>query len=584
MRSSCLMGLLLLPCLMQAQEVRAALTLWAADCMTRVMRDSPAGDPQPPELHAAGNEWEAFQLVVSGTAEELRSMLVSCGSLRCEEIGGVIPAPVILREHYVEVRQPSELSAGRAGWYPDALVPQGVPFDDPPVPAEGRVNQPYWIDVHVPKGTAPGLYRGEVKAASVGGTELRMPFTVQVWGFDLPRVPSLKTSFFITWRRVAEVHGFDRNANDVEPRLGKVLDAYYDMLVEHRLSPHEVWEAYPDPQEPLSEESYERIEVGLRHHLLERGTGTVSLPLWVDWPFADPLGKDRDEALRYAARYAKICERLGCGDRLYKIFGELDEPRDSAGYEKVREWGQFFGELVLKHGVKVPLLITEKPGPEDPAWGKLDEAVDIWVPHVANVWEDLESARPPREIPRQQAAGKEVWCYTALVQAPDEWKVARGRPSQISHSHPPVWLLDYAPMNHRILAWLMPRHGITGLTYWDVSYWRKEGHNPWKDAGSYPHDNGDVYQGDGFFIYPARKETQGREGPCASLRLKWLRESAEDYDYIALLMKRGFKETALEPGLSFARGFGDWDDNPVALMAARKSLGELLHKLHRRDG
>jgi hypothetical protein len=565
-----------------AQEVRSALTLWATDGMAKVRRDAAPGAPTAPPLYAAANEWEPFQLVVSGSLDDLRNTVVTCGLLQSES-GAVIPAPVILREHYVELTSSSELAPEPKGWFPDALVPQNFEFDDPPEMTNGRRNQPYWIDFFIPPGTAPGDYVGEVCATTTDGTRLRMPVTLHVWAFELPRIPACRTSMCLTWRRVAEVHGFDPKAPRAEGKLLRILDDYYDMLVAHRLSPHEVWAAYPNADDPITEASYAEIEKGLRQHLLERGAGTISLPLWETWPFAEPLGKDRAAALDYCARYYRIVEKLGGTDRLYKLFGELDEPNSAAAYQHVHEWGSFFDELAAKHGVRVKLLLTEKPLPDDPTWGSLIGTADIWVPHVSNVWQDLESGQPTRSIPERIQAGDEVWTYTALVQTPEEWKKNRGYPEKLIGSQPPVWLTDYPSINYRILPWLMPIHGITGFTYWDTSAFPGDGFDPWKNAGTYPHPNGTTFQGDGFLIYPARADRHPKEGPCASLRLKWLREGVDDYDYLALLSARGFKKSALEIGQTFARGFGDWEPNTEKLYSARKELGELLSKLHERS-
>ncbi len=188
--------------------------------------------------------------------------------------------------------------------------------------------------------------------------------------------------------------------------------------------------------------------------------------------------------------------------RGYIIMGDLDEPNSSEGYELVRRWGDFFNEVEATHGIRMPLLITEQPTPDSWWWGSLDGFVDIWVPHFSSVWQDLESAKGKRDITRRLKAGDEVWCYAALVQMPQDWLDTHGNPKQLTESNPPVWCLDYPAMNHRILGWLMPRHGITGLTYWDTLYASK-GVDVWTDAGSFQHPSGEVYNGDGSYIYPA---------------------------------------------------------------------------------
>jgi hypothetical protein len=292
-------------------------------------------------------------------------------------------------------------------------------------------------------------------------------------------------------------------------------------------------------------------------------------------------------------------QRCGATHRAHWL-RDLDRPTDTGKAEEIdkRESGRRVAFLLAleadatdqdktpkqlagpKRKIKVPLLITEQPTPDEADWGSLVGYVDIWSAHTSAVWQDLESAKPAREIEKRLKAGQEVWAYTALVQAPEEWKEKQGRPAKIFESQPPVWLTDYPPMNYRILAWLMPLHGLTGLTYWDTSFWPDGDFDVWADAGTYPHDNDEIYNGDGQLIYPARLQRHGHEGPVASLRLKWMRESADDYDYIHLLSQRGFKNLALEAGQTFARGLGDWNDNVTALYAARQRMGDVLEKLN----
>lgn len=557
-------------------ELRPATALWATHAMDRVMRDRPPETDWEPQLRAARGEWEALQVVLSGAPEDVQGAWLTSTSLRGPD-DALIPAPVLLREHYVAVTTSSEASPLPPGDYPDALVPQTFPWQ--PVPKRERVNQPFWVDVYVPPDAHAGDYLGSVTANLVSGQKLTLEFKLHVWDFSLPRVPAMKSSIFIVWRRIAKIHGFDDQGSKADPKLQKILNAYYEMLVDNRLSAHEIWQAYPDDNQPTSEKSYAKIERALVEHLLQRQAGTIGLPLWPSWPFGDPLRTDRSAAMEYVVRYYRICEKLGCADRLYKIFGELDEPNDLKAYSQVREWGRFFHEVQAKYHVKVPLMVTEQPVPEDPAWGSLADAVDIWVPHVSEVWKDLEAPNATMEIPRRIAAGQQVWTYTALVQTPEAWKNAHGNPRHLGAGQPPVWLTDYPPMNYRILGWLMPRHQIAGFTYWDTSYWRHDDFDPWTNAGTYPHDNGEVYNGDGLLIYPARQDRHGYEGPVASIRLKWLRECADDYDYLHLLEEHGFHNLAIDGASNFARGFGDWDDNAPGLYQVRKVMGGMLEKL-----
>ncbi len=554
--------------------VAGTVSVWTTHCMDRVMRDSPPSAWKA-AISCARGEWEGLQLVVNGKPSAIKGTAVAASALQGPG-GSVIPAPVVLREHYVAIKHSSESAPLPAGDYPDALVPQTVPWQR--LPDRAAINQPFWVDVYVPPESKPGDYTGRLLISLPDGTTQTQDMVVHVWDFALPDTPTLKSSIFIVWRRIAKVHGFDVSDNEAPPQLRHILDDYYDMLVEHRLSPHEVWATYPDPVDPLSDASFQRMQDGLRQHLLQRRAGLIGLPLWPDWPVSDPLGKGREAALDYVVRYHRMCEKLGCASRLYKIFGELDEPKSKEDYDRVRAWGTFFHELREHRSVNIPLLVTEQIEPENPEWGSLAGSVDIWDAHVGDVWRDLEAPDAKQLIPSRIKAGDQVWTYPALVQTPDAWKALHGHPTTLGAGQPPVWLTDYPPMNYRILGWLCARQGITGISYWDTSYW-PEDHDVWTDNGTYPHGES-TYNGDGFLIYPAHLESHGREGPVASLRLKWLRECMDDHDYLQLLRDRGFDRTAMDLSATFARGFGDWKDDIAALMRARDGIAEALERLN----
>jgi len=62
------------------------------------------------------------------------------------------------------------------------------------------------------------------------------------------------------------------------------------------------------------------------------------------------------------------------------------------------------------------------------------------------------------------------------------------------------------------------------------------------------------------------------------MRLKWIREGVEDYEYIQMLRERGEGDFALEQVHKVARNMGDWEPDPAVLYAARRTMGERLDK------
>lgn len=543
--------------------------VWAVDSLTRVFHEQPVRPQVEPVLSAARGEWESFQLVLTGSPEVLRGARITGATLKGPG-GATVPAPVVLREQYTRVKVSSPQSSLPAGDYPDALVPQT--FTEQEMPKLETLNQPYWVDVFVPYATPAGEYHGRLDIQLARGGRNEMAFKLVVWDFDLPVVPKMKSSFWLTWRRIAEVHGFNRDASEPSAKLEAIIDDYESLLAEHRLSIDQVRGSYPDANSGHLDVS--RVESALRKHLLHRHAASVGIPIFPNWPFEDPLGRDRKEAQNYLAEWMKILNRIRCGNRGYVALGDLDEPNDAGAYERVRQWGNFMNEAEKKHGIRLPLMITEQPTPDKAEWGSLDGAPDIWVPHFSSVYEDLEHPQGKRNIAKRLSAGEEVWTYAALVQLSEKWKERHGFPKVVSEGHPPVWMIDYPPMNHRILPWIMKPHGITGLAYWDLLYF-PEDVDPWTDAGTF-RSGDETFNGDGFYIYPATRRKHGVDGPIASMRLKWLRDATDDFDYLTMAVEAGEEARTLALTQTFARGFGDWKDDVPALLAARHELGVFL--------
>jgi len=210
-----------------------------------------------PRLHAARNETEPVQLVITAGAQPLTGATVAVSNLRIKTGSGVIAnasatidqAQITLyREAYYTVSQPSDpygygLPAGvlNPGAIPDALIP----FEDPYSPGQlvgvpftvtvGQ-NQPIWIDLTVPSETPPGTYQGTVTVTADQGS-LSLPLELVVWNFTLPAQPSLFVSFpmdpFWTLPPQYDVSASDTNA------IYALTDKHFEALADHRLGAHE---------------------------------------------------------------------------------------------------------------------------------------------------------------------------------------------------------------------------------------------------------------------------------------------------------------------------------------------------------
>ena len=539
-------------------------------------------------LFAARNEYEGFQFVITAP-QGAANVQASVSPLR-NAAGEVIDNVQVFRERYVKVSTPSPHSPYPAQFWPDILLPAAN--DSPKIASTYRVfpqnlvageNLPVWVDVHVAADTKPGIYTGKVRVSADGQVARELPITLTVWNFTLPTRSPLRTVFGTNGYRVAEIYGFERTGESAEDN--RLIRAYNDFMLDHYLTPESLWDASPEA-DAAGKPDFQRQFAGLgtvtenmRHYMQDKHATTYTYVFADSYPFADPLGKDRQRAQQFMREYAGWCAAQAGAERCYTDPSFVDEPDTREAYQYARRWGDFFDEVRLPKGEKIHFQVSEPPLNENPALGSLIGAVDVWIPKFYDLWQDVDHLG--KNVSAQRiAAGEEVWAYTALVLDFEEYRKRNPRADVLKGNYPPVWQLDFPAINYRIPTWLFHQYGVTGLGYWDTLAWHK-GADIWQDAASFISDNppGIVFNGDGLLVYPAKQAQQGFDGPLASLRLKWIRDSVEDYAYIDLLLKAGETEFVDQQIKKIARNFGDWNNNPEQLMKIRQIFGEYIEQL-----
>jgi hypothetical protein len=152
-----------------------------------------------------------------------------------------------------------------------------------------------------------------------------------------------------------------------------------------------------------------------------------------------------------------------------------------------------------------------------------------------------------------------VWSYNTLVQ----------------DAYSPKWLIDFDPVNFRIQPGFISQSlDLTGMLYWRVDKWPSDPWNNVNNAGTYSSSN---YPGEGMLVYPGGPV--GVKGVVASMRLKWLRDGVEDYDYVQILKGLGKGDLAMEISRSVAPDWTNWTRDPGAVATARQKLGEAIDRL-----
>ena len=206
--------------------------VWATSAMEKIRPSEPARLTSVAKIAAARNEFEAFQVVITGSARKVRataSTLVGPG-------GAQIAAPRLHREALLNLTRASAPD-GATGRFPDALVPDvdeiagerrnAFPFD-----IRGAESRAIWVEVFVPPGAAPGLYRGEVRV-EFSGQSATVAVELTVWDFDLPSTATLRSAFSLAWGALPSGHGI--SASDVAA-FASLRARYGQLALDHRLT------------------------------------------------------------------------------------------------------------------------------------------------------------------------------------------------------------------------------------------------------------------------------------------------------------------------------------------------------------
>ena len=534
--------------------------VWTVTETRRVLREAPPGSGLSVKLAAARNEWESFQIGLHSDVP-VGGVNVTAGDLRGPD-GAVLAASDarLFRQHQLELTDGTYRNDQfQPGWYPDPLIPFRHPITRQPL-ADGRLTavpfdlpagqtHAFWVDLYVPADAKPGEYRGTYRVTAEGARVVEIPVVLTVWDFALPQVSTLRTALGSPAERMRTYYAQRaKEGKEQEPADWEAVELQCaEMLSRHRInatppSGSLVPVARDDGTFEIPEAQIARFrEFVDRYHV---NAFQVPRPSSV---VKDPEA-ERQKLHRWLASWDRAAAEL---DRPEVVFYTYlrDEPNDEEAYRYVQKWGR----AVREADSVVKVLVVEQTWMQNEAWGDLYGAVDIWCP--------LFPLFKAESAARRQALGETVWTYTALCQ----------------REKTPWWHIDHPLLNYRVPAWIAWRFRIRGLLYWGgMSYWRQVD-DPWTDPKTLDRREGrkdPLFNGEGTIVYPGR--AVGYDGIAPSLRLKALRDSIEDYEYLAMLERSGAAAAAEKVILPVAGSWFQWETDPAAYESARARLAELI--------
>ncbi len=546
---------------MQVTAGAGTIDLKAVPPTVRVRQEGAFKGAETVEVFAARGETESFQVVVTAAGGSLRNVSAEMSPLKGPGEASLPANSITLyREVFIPVRYSSPQATEPPGLIADPLVPFVNPYTNARVPEPrwrdkglegGRFgavgfdlwqdrHQPLWADVQVPKDAAPGVYTGTFSVRAQNTERATIPVRVTVWDFTLPDGPTHENHFG-SFSYVVRYYKLEENSE----KYRALEDRYVAAMAAHRLNPPLPRRLLPKVGEDgsaLFDEDTDRqiTDFVTRYHVTNFDVPRA--------PFRDILTTGRSKAIRYYQSWYAYLQKKGWAERAYLYM--LDEPNTKEAYEEVRQ----LGALVHEAAPKLRCLVVEQPYTQNPDWGTLDGAVDIWCPLFAFLEET--------SIKRVQNAGNTVWSYTALVQKAPPYEPGY---EKVKNDNPPYWQIDFPVLSYRIAPWLNRRYGVTGLLYWTTVCWSSPQRNPWDSPGFRLNFNGE-----GMLFYPG--EDAGIDGPITTIRLKNLRDGMEDYEYFTLLEKRKGKEAVDEIVRTAVPTWGTWNQDPYDLLKLRERM------------
>lgn len=530
----------------------ASVDAWSAQVSVagstfKVRANQPALPFTSVSMSAARNEFEGFQILVTGQASAITATATSLsnGSF-------TIPAPRLFREALINLANTSAPD-GWTGLTSDGMVPDVDEIDGQrrraftqpgftwTVPA-GQT-QAIWGEVLVPGNAPAGTFTGSVTVRFNEGTQT-VPVTLTVYGFSLPAVSSLKSAFGLNYGGTLAGWGI--------PCCGpeqSALRAKFDKLgLDHKIS--------------LSVHDEGIVTTGnfnTYYGPYVAGTGPTQVSQNALTNVQCPAGLTDTNGMR--AWFDNFTAH-GWPNILFQY--TCDEPPQTCAWSDIPPRARAAKNANASFRTLVTTNIAEANA------NGVTSSVDLLVP-VINHMDD----KPGQRFAGNQrgtydgflAGGplKQLWLYQSCM--------SHGCGGTSSYfTGWPSYMIDATASRNRAMQWLAYKYHVTGELYWETTH--SFSGDPWSNQW----DPTFAGNGDGNLFHRGTPSVIGGTTniPVASFRLKMIREGYEDYEYLKLLTDLGDGAMAQQETDALFPNAYTTDVDPARIMAARDRIASRI--------
>ncbi len=492
--------------------------IWLVSGMDRILMNQWQDIMPIDTIYAAKGEYEPFQLVVRAPEGGLENVSVRFSDF--QDTAGNRITPTLYREHFVYAESVTRDYLNESNYRGTNIAESAGWYPDALIPfVNPETGQPLQSELQAQPFKVQGKHN-EIIWADVFVPRDAQPGTyTSEYTVNTQEGQHTGTITLIVWDFVLPL----------KPSLNssflvwkdKTKDTFVELL-KHKLMPDTV---PPEMQEEL---------------IREWGLSAVRLPFFSGADYAsckmDPSPSAEDFRTQAQMQNQELLIYVYASDEISNC-PNLDDD--------IKEWAR----NTKAAGAKNLIVMTPRPSLYDDGTGQ--SVADIWVIQADQMMDPTTT----QYIQHVQSQGDDIWSYTALAWNPKA----------------PKWAINFASVSHRILpGFINQLYSMTGLLYWQVDDWSDDPWNKIKRDNALPN----YPSGEGMLMYPGDKV--GLKGAVASIRLKWIREGVEDYEYIQILKSLGREDIAVEIIKSVSQDWYRWNKDPRVLETARQKLAQAI--------
>lgn len=514
-----------------AEHEDETLALSVLDNMQKLdRRSTDIGTSATLRMSMAKNEIESCQIYLA--SENGHSDLSIAFTPFENGVGGSLETEMTMH-HYVSTE--SVKNPNYKVQFPDAMIPLSQ-FD-----IKDGYSQGFLLKAKAGKDAEAGLYESKVTVTNADGEVVKVAKVyAEVWDMALPDESSCATAFGLSWYTVYTTHKL------YEGDDAQLYKNYYEYMLENRISAYHMPYDFNDP----------RVDEYINDPRVSSFCVDGCQAIF------DQLTDDEISGL-----YEKYGDNENWKKKAY--FYYVDEPSNQSQITELKYAHNRLERLFPGSRHVTPIC-------SNPWYGERDQ-VEV-VSELTNLWCPISSFFADRSLVNGIFFST-VRATSLGVDSVNKYGIGADRFAAYKDAGDELWwyvcVLPQAPFANfftnyqgeasRALFWQQYMFGVDGCLYWAVNYW---------DGSEWRTSDNDFYSGDGLLIYSGYRF--GINGPIGSIRMEYIRDGIEDFEYLTMAEKLCGKEAVNEILSTVTTGITKYTDDSKVIEAAKSELAKLI--------